>query len=179
MKKILGAVFLLATLVVSGCSNKLEEKEKTSLNSGKVSQNIEIGKKLKDFSLKNQFDKEFSLQENTKKVVFVFTKPTGHLVREYLLTKQQGFLEEKHILFIGDVSGMPSIIFKMFALPDFQKSKYSVLLIKNKEESKAFRNEEHKDEVMIIELDNKTVTGVKFISTKKDSKKDLIEELEK
>jgi hypothetical protein len=42
-------VFLIATLVVSGCSNKLEEKEKTSLNSGKVSQNIEIGKKTKRF----------------------------------------------------------------------------------------------------------------------------------
>jgi hypothetical protein len=175
MKRVLSAMFIMAVLVVSGCSDKLEEKEKTSLNSGKVSQNIEIGKKLKDFTLKNQFDKEFSLQDSTKKVIFVFTKPTGHLVREYLLTKPQGFLEEKHILFIGDVSGMPGIIFKMFALPDFQKSKYSVLLIRDKEESKAFRNEEHKDEVMIIELDKKIVTAVKFISTKKD----LIEELEK
>lgn len=172
-QKILMSTLLIIGIVTNGCSNKVEKKPKTEVLNGKVSQNIEIGKQLADFSFKNQFDKEVSLKSTTKKIIFVFTKPTGHLVKQYLSSKAKGFLEKRDIIFIADVSGMPSIIFKMFALPDFQKSSYSVLLIKDKEKSKRFRNEAHKDEVMIISLDNKKVKSVKFISTEKDLKEEI------
>jgi hypothetical protein len=167
-QKFLLSLVLGATLLFAGCSSKLEEKEQVTINSGKVSQGIEIGKKLEEYNLTDQFNKQHHLTNSTKKVIFVFTKPTGHLVKSYLLTKDKNYLSDRKIDFIADVSGMPSIIFSMFALPDFKKSNYTVLLIKDKKKSKIFRDDKHKEEVMIITLDNKIVKDVKFISAKKD-----------
>jgi len=169
MKKnfILG-VMLSISLLFAGCSNKLDDKEQVTISSGKVSDGIEIGKELKEYTFTDQFDKKHSLSNNTKKVIFVFTKPTGHLVKSYLLQQDKNYLTKRDIDFIADVSGMPSIIFKMFALPDFKKSNYTVLLIKDKEKSATFRDEKHKDSVMIITLDKKIVKDVKFVTNEKD-----------
>jgi hypothetical protein len=167
MKKIIISLLITIGLISVGCSNKLEEKEKTEITSGKVANGLSIGQRL-DFTIKNQFGKPISLQNSTKKIIFVFTKPTGHLVREYLKKQDKTFLSKRDILFVADVSGMPSIIFSMFALPDFQKSPYDVLLLEDKNLSKSLENEQHKNEVMIIELDNKIVKNVKFVSTLDD-----------
>ena len=173
MKKLILSILIVFGLLNSGCSNKLKEKQKTEFDSGIVAEGVIIGKNLKDFTIKNQFDKPIRLTKDTKKIIFVCTKPAGHLVRNYLKEQDKNFLEKRDILFIADVSAMPSIIYKMFALPDFKKSPYSVLLLTDEEKAKRFKNKAHKDEVMIIYLDNKKVTKVKFISTKKD----LIDEI--
>jgi len=173
MKKLILSILIVFGLLNSGCSNKLEEKEMTQISQGKVASGVIIGEKLKDFTIKNQFGVPISLTNETKKIIFVCTKPAGHLVRNYLKEQDKNFLEKRDILFIADVSAMPSIIYKMFALPDFKKSPYSVLLLTDEEKAKRFKNKAHKDEVMIIYLDNKKVTKVKFISTKKD----LIDEI--
>jgi len=108
------------------------------------------------------------LTKNTKKVIFVFTKATGHLVKSYLKQQEDTYLQNRNIDFIADVSGMPSIIYKMFALPDFKKSNYKVLLIQDEKKSALFRNDKQLDAVMIITLDNKIVKDVKFITNEKD-----------
>jgi len=162
--------FVTVSLLLSGCGDKLESKEKVTLNSGTISKGIIIGQKLEDFTFNDQFDKPVSLTNSTKKVMFAFSKPTGHLIKMYMSDKKPDYLTSRDIIFIADISGMPSIIAKMFAIPDMQESKYPILLIKEKERAMRFRNENHKNEVMIITLKNKIVQNVKFISNEKDLK---------
>ena len=168
MRKIFVSIFVILGLLSSGCSNKLKEKEATQISKGKVASGIIIGQKIKDFTIKNQFGTPISLTNKIKKIIFVCTKPAGHLVRNYLKKQDKNFLDKRNILFIADVSAMPSIIYKMFALPDFKKSPYSVLLLTDENKAETFKNKAHRNEVMIIYLDNKKVTKVKFITTKKD-----------
>jgi len=168
VKRLILVFTVVFGVLISGCSNKLEKREKTEISSGKVASGVVIGEKLKDFTIKNQFGKPFSLTNKTKKVIFVCTKAAGHLVRNYLKKQDKNFLGKRDILFVADVSGMPSIIYKMFALPDFKKSPYSVLLLTDGNRADEFKNKSHSDEVMIIYLNNKKVTKVKFISTLKD-----------
>lgn len=171
MKKTLVLVMLLAVgFFVSGCSGskEVENKPKVTVDSGTLSSGVTVGKELADFSFKNQFGKDVKLDNKVKKIIFVFTKPTGHLVREYLKKQPKNYLESRDTLFIADISGMPSIIAKMFAIPDMKKSDYQILLIKEKVNSKMFRSEKHKDAVMIISLDNKIVKNVKFVTNEKD-----------
>jgi len=164
---------IVITFLFSGCNNKLENKKKIVINSGTISKGIEIGKKLKSYTFKDQFGKNHTLTNQVKKVIFVFTKTAGHLTRAYLKTKDVNYLQKRHIDFIADVSKMPSIIFKMFALPDFKKSKYPIMIIKNKEKSQIFRNNEQKDAIMIINLNNKIVTNVKFVTNEIDLKNEI------
>lgn len=175
MKKTLVLVLLVAVTIFSGCSGdkKVEDKPKVTVDSGTLSSGVTVGKELAGFSFKNQFDKEVKLDGKVKKIIFVFTKPTGHLVREYLKKQPKNYLESRETLFIADISGMPSIIAKMFAIPDMKKSSYSILLIREKDNAKMFRNEQHKDAVMIISLDNKIVKNVNFVTNEKDLKAEI------
>ena len=165
---IFNILLLSITVLFAGCGNKLEDKKQVTITSGKVSPGVEVGKKLQDYTFNDQFDKVHMLTKNTKKVIFVFTKATGHLVKSYLKQQEDTYLQNRNIDFIADVSGMPSIIYKMFALPDFKKSNYKVLLIQDEKKSALFRNDKQLDAVMIITLDNKIVKDVKFITNEKD-----------
>ncbi len=123
-------LILTTGLLFGGCSDKeLKDKKQVIINSGIVSQGIVIGKELASYTFKDQFDKDHSLTADVKKVIFVFTKATGHIMRVYLGTKDVNYLRSRNIDFIADVSGMPSIIFKMFALPDLKESKYPIMII--------------------------------------------------
>ena len=173
MKKIF-ALGLAITILLGGCGNKeLEDKKAVTISQGTVSKGIIVGKELASYTFEDQFDKKHTLTNQVKKVIFVFTKPTGHLMRVYLGTKKIDYLAKRHIDFIADVSGMPSMIFKMFALPDFKESKYPIMIIKDKTKSQRFRNEEQKNSVMIISLDNKIVKSVKFVTNEQDLIKEI------
>ena len=143
-KKILYSLVVLS-LLSSGCGSKeVEQKDKVTVTKGAVSEAITIDKELASFSFKDQFDKEHHLTNKIKKIVFVFSKPTGHIMRVYMGDKKPDYLTSRDILFIADISGMPSLIAKMFAIPDMQESKYPILLIKEKENAIRFRNEKQK-----------------------------------
>ncbi len=173
-KNIILALTVVAMLFVTGCGKKeIEDKEKVVMTSGEVSSGIVIGKELASFSFKDQFDKEHSLTKEIKKVIFAFSKPTGHIMKIYMGVREVNYLTSRDILFIADISGMPSVISKMFAIPDMKESKYPILLIKEKENAIRFRNEEQKNAVMIISLENKIIQSVKFVTNETDLKAEI------
>ncbi len=175
MKKhfILG-VIVSATLFLSGCTgNKIEDKKEVIVKTGEISSGIIVGKELAPFKLKDQFDKEHTLTADVKKVIFVFTKPTGHIMKVYMGERKNDYLTSRNITFIADISGMPTMIANMFAIPDMKESKYPILLIKEKENAKRFRNEEQKNAVMIISLENKIIKSVKFVTNDVDLKNEI------
>ena len=173
-RNIILAFTVVSMLFITGCGKKeIEDKEKVVMTSGEVSSGIVIGKELASFTLKDQFDKEHSLTKDVKKVIFAFSKPTGHIMKLYLGVKKPDYLTSRDILFIADISGMPSMISKMFAIPDMKESKYPILLIKEKENAIRFRNEDQKGAVMIISLENKIIKSVKFVTNDVDLKAEI------
>jgi len=101
----------------------------------------------------------------------VFQKATGHLVKEYFNKKPIDFLEKRDTVFVADVSGMPSIIYSMFAKSDLQKHKYPIWLIFDDNESAKFKNAQNEDKIEIVYLDNLKVTDIKLITTEDELKK--------
>jgi len=168
MRLKLMTAILASVLAISGCSNRVEEKDVVKIEKGRVAPAIEIGKKFEPGTLKDQFDKEGTVDENSEKVIMVFAKSTGHLVKEFLNRKPENYLDEHKVIFIADVSKMPSMIFKYAALPDLQKHKYPIYLILDESVSKKFKNEKYKDYVMVIDLDHSVVEEVEFVTTAKD-----------
>jgi hypothetical protein len=173
-KNLLIGLLIGASLIFSGCSDKkLNEKDKGAYTTGTVSPGVAIGQKLKDFAIADQFGNINKLTNETKKVIFVATKASGHVARNYFKSQSKDYLPSRDIIFIADVSGMPSIIYKMFALPDFKKSSYSVSLLLDDSRAKEFINEKHKNTIMIISLNHKIITGVKFVTNEKDLIKEI------
>ncbi|MCK5293687.1 MAG: hypothetical protein KAJ49_03470, partial [Arcobacteraceae bacterium] len=92
-------------------------------------------------------------------------------MKVYMGVRPVDYLTSRDILFVADVSGMPKVIFNMFALADMKESKYPMLLILEKENAKRFRDENKKDFIMILSLDNKTITNIEFVDTEEQLKK--------
>ena len=172
MQKILFTLLALTALLFSGCGEKKVANPNIQTVTS-LTNDITIGKTFQNITLKNQFDKSVSLNNKTKKIVFVFQKASGHTARNFIDSKPGDYLSDKNIAFIADISGMPSIIASMFALPDFRKHKYSVMLIRDEKLSAKYRNDKYADYIAIISLNNFKITGIKLVSTGKQLEETL------
>ncbi len=129
---------------------------------------LQIGDKFPNNSFKDQFEKEYIITNDTKKLLFAFSKDNGHIIKEFMGDKPTDFLIKKEILFIADISAMPSIIASWFAIPDMKKSKYPILLIQDEDIAAKYKLEDKKESFMIVELENKQVKNIKYISGKEN-----------
>lgn len=152
----------LSALFLAGCNTKTEPSGASQ---------ISVGKKLENVTLKDQFDKPHTLTNDTKKVIFVFQKDTGHLVKAYLNTKPLDYMDKRGIRFIADVSPMPSFIRDYVAMPDLQKHGYPVMLITDKEIAKRFKDQSNEAVITVATLDNLSIMDVKTVSTEVELQK--------
>ena len=171
--KILTVAILATMITLSGCGNKeVTPHEKVTVEKGQIAPKVVIGSNL-ELSLNDQFDKPHSIKEDTKKVIFVFTKATGHLVKSYFNTKPTDFLEKNHIQFVADVSPMPKVILDYIAIKDLKKHKYPIMLIRDEKIAPNFKNEKNSEAIMIVNLNKLKVTNVKFVSNINDFQSEI------
>lgn len=130
------------------------------LNSFLFSQVI-VGEKIKQFKVNDQFDTPQMIQESTEKIIFVFSKAKGHEVRNFLDKQSDDYLKSKNILFVADVSKMPSII-RWFVLDSLDEYKFSIVLIEDEEIAKDYKDEKRVNQIMVINLNTFKVTGVDY-----------------
>jgi len=160
-------------LAMTGCGSKeVVDHEKVTIEQGQIAPKIVVGSNL-ELAVNDQFDKAQKINENTKKVIFVFTKATGHLVKEYLKTQSEDFMEKRNIQFVADVSPMPSLILEYAALPDLQKNKYPIMLIRDEAIVPNYKNDANSEAIMIVNLDKLKVTNVKFVSNINDFQSEI------
>jgi hypothetical protein len=118
-----------------------------------------------DLTLPDQFDKPHTLSDDTRKLIFVFTKETGHTFKSFMADQPDGFLAQKRIVAVADVSGMPTVILNTFAMPDFRKSNYAILLIYDKAMAAKLKNGQAVDKVIVMTLRDKKVTAIDYAAT--------------
>ena len=173
MKKI---ILILVALIIIAVGGLFAINGKDNYDASKYSvtatDGINVGSKL-SLTLPNQFDTSYSLNNDTKKIIFVFAKATGHTVKEFLKQQDKEYLISRNALFIADISPMPTVIRNTFALPDFRKSDYSVLLIYDKTIAGILKNEAEADKIAIAELENMTIKQIQYVTTEEELRKVL------
>ena len=173
IKKIILGIFAL-TIIAGGTLFLLNGKDNydASKYAATATNGLNVGSTL-TFTLPDQFDKAQTLNADTKKLIFVFAKATGHTVKEFLKQQDENYLTQRNTLFVADISPMPTVIRNTFALPDLKKSAYSVLLVYDKAIAKQFKNETEAEKIAVVTLNNGTVETVKYISTDAELKAEL------
>ena len=149
----LGLLFALSFL---GCSDEV---------AAPVVSKVAVGKSLSTLTLNDQFEKKHHLSSDTKKVVFAFSKDMGHLSNEFFEKKGADYLKEHHVVFIADVSGAPSLIRSMFIMPGLKEFKHTVLVIENKAEASAYRNDAHKESLMVLDVKNFEIEKITYVNS--------------
>jgi hypothetical protein len=173
IKKILLTLLLLiviavgALFAINGTSNY--DPTKYHLSILPESKPFGLGSMI-DLTLPDQFDKPQTLSDDTRKLIFVFTKETGHTFKSFMAYQGDDFLAKRHIVAIGDISGMPTVIVNTFAMPDFQKSNYSILLIYDKAMAAKLKEGQAVDKVIVMTIQDKKVTNIEHASTVEELK---------
>lgn len=129
--------------------------------------NFKKGDNIGYFSLPNQFDEKSVIDSKIKTIIVSFEKDTGKDINTYLASKEADFLDNHNAVFIANISGMPSIITKLFAMPKMRDYKHSILLIYNENDNR-FINKEGKS--TLYKLKNGVIKSISFI-TKNDLNK--------
>ncbi len=169
MKKILLgliAILVIATGVLFGINGKSNyDSKKYSLTITPKNKHFGTGSSIK-YILPDQFNKVHKLSTTAKKMIFAFTKDTGHIVTTFMLKKPKNFLSKHNAVIVSDISGMPVIIRNTFALPDLRKSNYPMMLIYDKKMAKQLKEGQKDNMVVVMTLDDEKVTQVEYANSK-------------
>ena len=122
---------------------------------------FDVNAHINSFSLPDQFDKIHTVNGEIKTIVVSFEKATGKEVNTFLSLKKPDFLQQHQAVFIANISGMPSIITKMFALPKMRDYKHNILLIYDENDTRFLQKEGMSP---IYTLENGVVKNVHYVS---------------
>lgn len=125
------------------------------------SNSFDLNQNIHSFTLVDQFDKTHTVNGDIKTIIVSFEKGTGADVNEFLSSKNPDFLQKNHAVFIANISGMPSFITKMFALPKMKKYKHNILLIYDENDKRFLQKD---DMSTVYKLENGIVKSVSYIT---------------
>lgn len=123
---------------------------------------LTIGTDIPTLTVKDQFEKDHTVDANIKTIIFSATKTEGTTIKEFLLTKDKDYLTTNKAVYIADITGMPSLITKFIAMPKIKDYPFSVLLI---DEANKTLFPVKEDMISIISLENGKVTDIKYVKT--------------
>ncbi len=131
------------------------------LSIGLFASSFKINEKITHFSLVNQFDEKQTITDEIETLLVSFEKGTSADVNEFLANQKSDFLKEHHAIFIANISGMPMVITKMFALPKMRKYQHNILLIYDENDTR-FQSKEGK--TTLYRLKNGIIHNIEFIT---------------
>ena len=91
-------------------------------------QALEVGERLAPWTLLDQYDQAFTLDNQTQTLLVARSMEAAKLVETALQGQPKGYLEARHIVFLADIQRMPQVIAKMFAIPAMRDYSYRVML---------------------------------------------------
>ncbi len=121
---------------------------------------LNIGDATPTFDIKDQFEKTHKIAADAKTILVAADKGTSEILRDYLLAKDKNFLTANKAYYVADISGMPSLIAKFFALPKMKKYPFSILLV-DENQTKSFTKKE--GNITIYSVENGKVKDIKYV----------------
>lgn len=127
-----------------------------------------VGQTVPALDLSDQFEKKEVLNEMPQTLIFTCEKGASATVNDFLKTQDGAYLQKYNTVYVADISGMPSFITEVFALPKMRKFAYSVLLIRDEQQGLKFPREEGK--VTVMKLKGDLLTSIAYVSTSEQLK---------
>lgn len=89
---------------------------------------LEPGERLAPWTLLDQFEQPYTLNDEARVLLVAKNMEGAKLLNAALQDKPRGYLEQRHAVFLADISRMPKAIASLFALPKMRDYSYRVLL---------------------------------------------------
>ena len=96
--------------------------------SATCAQAVEVGERLAPWTLLDQFDQPYSLNDELQVLLVARSMAGAKLLAAALDQQPKGYLEARKAVFLADISRMPSVIATAFAVPAMRDYNYRVML---------------------------------------------------
>ncbi|MET0848876.1 MAG: FAD/FMN-containing dehydrogenase [Pseudomonas sp.] len=120
-------------------------------------QALEVGERLAPWTLLDQFDQAYTLDNQTQTLLVARSMDAAKLVDAALQGQPKGYLEARHAIVVADIQRMPRLIAKMFAVPAMRDYSYRVML--DRDGRVAPRYPGAVDKVLWLQLRNGQLVG--------------------
>jgi hypothetical protein len=89
---------------------------------------LAVGDAAPALALEDQHGRRGAVGPDVRVVVVSRDMEAGDVVRKALAGRDQGFLDAHRIVYVANVSGMPALVTRLFALPRMRERPYRMLL---------------------------------------------------
>ena len=121
------------------------------------------GDPMVGIALEDQHGEVAKIDASTRLVLFTRDMDAGDTVKAALTEKRAADLEALGLVYAADISGMPGLIRRMFAVPAMRKRGYSMLLDTKGEVTQRFPGEPGR--ATLIALEELKVTSIRFLGS--------------
>ena len=128
-----------------------------------LSAELKVGETFPTLTLVDQFNEKTKIKtKGSSTLLLSFEKDVSAEVKTYLDAKEKDFLITNNVMYISDISSMPSFVTRMFALPKMKKFTFKVSLIYDEKE--ALSIDRKKGKVSVFTLKNNRIQAIKFVA---------------
>ncbi|WP_413560954.1 hypothetical protein [Bdellovibrio sp. HCB209] len=126
---------------------------------------LQAGDTLSAFKIENQFEEPAELNAETKWIIFSSDMNAAKILTEYLNANAKD-MDLTKTLVISDISKMPGLVSKMFAIPKMKKYGFKLALDKEGDVTKAWPRQE--GVITVMKVAALKVESTKELKTKED-----------
>jgi len=92
---------------------------------------VSAGAAMPPLSLNDQHDKPALVSPSTRWVVFTAEKAVSDMASAVLAAEPAGVTERLRLVYVADISGMPALVTRMFALPKLRELPFPIALVRD------------------------------------------------
>ena len=85
---------------------------------------------LPSLKLKDQDDKPVIIPSDIRWLLFASEKHVSDMIAAVLSAEPAGVMGRMHLVYVADISGMPALITRMFALPRLRELNFQIALVR-------------------------------------------------
>jgi len=120
-----------------------------------------VGDTIEPLTLEDQHGDRRSVDESVRVILFSRDMDGGDILKQGLADVEPGYLDGQHAVYVADISGMPGLIAKMFAIPAMRKRPYAMLLDRDGETTARLPDTE--GQATLIFLDRLTIERIAHV----------------
>jgi hypothetical protein len=121
------------------------------------------GMRLPEIRLADQHDVEGSIGGDIRVILFTRDMDAGGFVKEALAEKGDEVLAAAGAVYVSDISGMPRVIAKLFAVPSMRKRPYRMFLDRDGKTTADFPSQEGK--VTLLHVENGEIRSIECVES--------------
>ena len=92
---------------------------------------LNLRARLPSIVLNDQFDQPVLIDSSTQWIVFSQEKAVNACVSDYMSEQGAQQIRQRGIVYVADISGMPTLVTRMFALPKMRKLSFPIGLARD------------------------------------------------